>query len=150
MSVAFLECSIIIRESWEKHERIECCPQCHKHKQLIYVRPYREGVLGEAGNTDWDLCVEGIVCCNLYHFTRSLPRSWWVEKARELGVYREDMRGYIYPASPHRNTDVEKQQREVADDILQRSGRRIRRSKWRDEDERERLGGLRVFQRRSR
>ena len=126
MSVAFLECKTFhdlqLEESRLRHieERKrdpligaiygiglgDCCPKCHEknHKNLIYVRPFQDGVYGQVGNTDWDMCIEAIVCCKIYDFVRALPREWWIKKATELNVYREDSRGYIYPNSPHRNT----------------------------------------------
>lgn len=72
----------------------------------MHVRPFREGVYGQVGNTDWELCVEAIICCGIYDLVRALPREWWVKKARELGVYssRGDDRGYIYPDSPTLST----------------------------------------------
>lgn len=125
MSVVFLECATFLeminvcncgfpdlkhhRECrQEQTNRHICCKTCHTHEHgshLIYVRAFQEGALGEAGNTDWELCVEAIVCCNLYHFVRALPRSWWIEQARKHGVGRGDSKGYIYPNSPSRNTD---------------------------------------------
>jgi len=102
MSVAFLECATFLHPDGE----VICCPKCHAgdRKNLIYVRPFKEGVLGDVGNTDWDMCIEATVCCKIYDFVRALPREWWIKKATELNVYREDSRGYIYPNSPHRNT----------------------------------------------
>lgn len=127
MSVAFLECKtfhdILLEEARLEHVKLmksnptvsgiygmglkECCPTCHtgdNQRNLIYVRPFQDGAYGHVGNTDWDMCIEATICCKLYDYVRSLPREWWIKKATELGVYREDPRGYIYPNSPHRNT----------------------------------------------
>jgi len=91
MSVAFLDCSYL-RGALNLDHESKCCKDCHEKKQLIYVRP-----MNPDGNPDWFLCIEAIVCCNLYHFTKNISRDWWESKAIELGVKREDQRGYIYP-----------------------------------------------------
>lgn len=108
MSVLFIECAALHQEfpSWAAYT--PCCENCHseEHKATykIYVRP-----IGPDGlNADWYLCVEAIVCCALYHRVRELPYEWWVAKSVKYGVKREDMRGYIYPASPEKNTEREK------------------------------------------
>src|SRR5438093_4239375 len=98
MSVAFLECAGFLKlfPEWKS----SCCSHCHgldNHK--IYIRP-----LDSSGyNADWYLCIEAIVCCGLYHKVRELPREWWVAKSIELGVKRDDGRGYIYPDSPEKD-----------------------------------------------
>lgn len=105
MAIAFLECPTFLEEFWELGGK--CCPRCHEdRKNKMHVRPFREGVYGQVGNTDWELCVEAIICCGIYDLVRALPREWWVKKARELGVYssRGDDRGYIYPDSPTLST----------------------------------------------
>jgi hypothetical protein len=103
VSVLFLECAGLVEEfpEWEGL----CCQSCHseEHKAThkIYVRP-----IGKDGlNADWYLCVEAIVCCGLYHRVRALPYDWWLEKSIKFKVKRDDMRGYIYPSSPERNTE---------------------------------------------
>jgi hypothetical protein len=106
MSVLFLECKGLHEEfpDWPA-----CCSCCHseEHEKTykIYVRP-----IGPDGlNADWYLCVEAIVCCALYHYVRALPYDWWVEKSKQFKVRRDDLRGYIYPSSPEKDTDrVEK------------------------------------------
>jgi hypothetical protein len=103
MSTAFIQCGAF---GTELPVDTQCCPKCHTDdRNMIYVRPFQEGCMGSVGNTDWDLCIEGIVCCGIYDFVRALPREWWVGKSRELGVGRDDGRGYSYTDTPHRNTE---------------------------------------------
>lgn len=123
MSTLFVECKTFI-EYFIEQEKLEaqllpdyakprmvgigliCCDKCHENdRNKIYVRPFREGALGEVGNTDWNLCIEGIICCALYDKVRAIPRDWWVQKAREAGVERDDDKGYIYSDSPSHNTN---------------------------------------------
>lgn len=99
MSVAFLECKAFKEFLPFGYE---CCENCHKFKRnLIFIRPYKPG----EENPDWMLCIEGIVCCKVYDYVREVPHGWWERMAKDLGVNREDMRGYIYPGSPQRNTE---------------------------------------------
>jgi len=91
MSVVFLDCDYL-RQSFNL--TAPCCDYCHANHQncLIYIRPETS-----EGKPDWLLCVEAIVCCNLYHFVKNIPRNWWESKAIEYGVARDDQRGYIFP-----------------------------------------------------
>ena len=101
MSVAFLECASF--KEFLPHDHI-CCLSCHETRtHLIYVKP-----LNDAGNPDWFLCIEGIVCCKAYDFVRAIPHEWWSARSQELGVKREDQRGYVYPQSPERDSDRSK------------------------------------------
>ena len=102
VSVLFIECEMLRAEF---PDCPACCSHCHdiqnEKTHRIYVRP-----IGHDGlNADWYLCTEAIVCCALYHFVRALPYSWWEAKAVEFKVKREDVRGYIYPAHPEKNTE---------------------------------------------
>jgi len=101
MSVAFLECSAF--KEFLPHDHV-CCSSCHESRaRLIYVKPLQEN-----GNPDWFLCIEGIVCCKAYDLVRAIPHSWWADRSQELGVKREDQRGYVYPQSPEHDTDRER------------------------------------------
>jgi hypothetical protein len=103
VSIAFIECQEFIELDKARRQSIldtlECCSDCHRHGRLLYVQPYLE----DQNNPDWTLCIEALVCCNLYHFVRDLPREWWVKRSMELNVYRMDQRGYVYPHSPDKN-----------------------------------------------
>ena len=101
MSFVFLECD------WFRERgcisSFECCKDCHAdggHKR-IFVSPFKEDGI----NTDWQLCIQGIVCCEMYDAVRALPREFWVHQAELHNVKRDDGRGYIYPSSPERNTE---------------------------------------------
>jgi hypothetical protein len=103
VSTLFVQCETFLKEfpDWQFLAK-PCCKDCHSHQRnLIYARPRRD----EVGNPDWDLCVEGMVCCSIYDLVCKLPHSWWVEFAKKHGVYREDPRGYIYTDTPERNTE---------------------------------------------
>lgn len=114
LSIAFIECQAF-KDAF-RLQRVECCPDCHSHSaehphgQLIYVRPHQPG----SPNPDWLLCIEGIVCCQMYHAILNVPYTWWAAEAQRLGVARVDMRGHIYPASPGRNTDPPKTQVKIS------------------------------------
>lgn len=137
MSVAFIECE----EFWRVYQdyatgriEFECCRECHTNDALIYIRPKKADGTG----SDWTLCIEGVVCCQLHHFVSNLPREWWVKRAIDLGVRRDDSRGYVFPSSPSRDTDQPRQAAPVA------KAARVRRA-MQEDNERERSGGLANF-----
>jgi hypothetical protein len=134
MSIVFIECPTFFKEFPELAYQSSCCKNCHaEQRNLIYVRPFRDGVYRE--NTDWYLCVEAIVCCGIYDFVRKLPREWWVGKSREFGVNREDLeRGYIYPDSPARNTVRPRVAGQTSNKAAAPVGRKPRRALTDDEE----------------
>jgi hypothetical protein len=138
MSILFVECAELHKEFVELQFEATCCKKCHvAKKNLIYVRPFRD----EAGNTDWDVCVEAMVCCAVYNFVRALPREWWLKKAREAGVARDDNRGYIYTTSTHLNT--ERASRRPSPQAKSKAVSYATRKKAVDDaNERERSGGI--------
>ena len=99
MSVAFIDCDGF-RKLWET-ELPPCCDKCHEsversdgskvYPNKIYVRPRKEN--GDY-NSDWALCIEGVVCCKVFHLVTDIPNSWWRAQAERLGVRRDDGQGY--------------------------------------------------------
>lgn len=114
-----------------------CCRECHVNDCLIFVRPFRNN----ERNTDWDICVEAEVCCEMYDFVRALPREWWINYAKEKGFYatRNDGRGYSFTDTPEKDTDRPSSQtrRSSAQVTKERVKAAIRK-----QDDDERAGGL--------
>lgn len=148
MSFVFLEC-----DWFRKHLNsapLVCCENCHEKlgNKRIFVSPFKEDGI----NTDWQLCVQGIVCCRMYDFVRGLDRNFWVAQAELYGTKRDDGRGYIYPSSPERNTErassgSQVQQTSRATSSARRGvakPRRVDAAALREEDER---GGIRGWKR---
>lgn len=134
MSIFFIECPSF-------HLNIECCPECHSsimrtdgtkiYPDLIYVRPIKGN--GDY-NPDWELHIESLVCCRIYHHVKSLPKAWWEDQARKAGVFT----GYKFSNSRELDTDreIKNGKKELA---------RIRGNKEEGEIETLRRGGLSGF-----
>lgn len=68
-------------------KRNSCCQgDCHPDN-LINVTPYAIDATPENKRLDWELGIQGLVCCGRYEFVRSLSREWWIEKGREIGLW---------------------------------------------------------------
>jgi hypothetical protein len=130
MSVAFLSCADLREFALADHV---CCPSCHQRENLIFFVPRYEG----SNQRDYTLCIEAMICCIMWDKVAAIPRDWWVRRAEELGVRREDPRGYIYPSNPEKNTERPRSTPKV-------NATRVRESIKADH-KREEEGGLAAF-----
>jgi len=142
MSVVFIECKTFHAEfpDWVD-VGYACCGDCHSRiNALIYVRPFKPEYPSDS-NADWSLCIEALICCKIYDMVRALPREWWVKKAKEYGVYRDDSRGYIYSDSPEKNTERPAHARTVSATIKTERAKAVIRRQQEEEEE----GGLDAY-----
>jgi hypothetical protein len=102
-SMYILKCSAFDGEASVRYKN-ECCVDCHERGFHIPVVPFVAGATLESRTTsiDWELGIQGEICCGRFEFVRSLSREWWVRKMAEVNGWDEaKVRSLLFTGSWH-------------------------------------------------
>lgn len=85
-----LKCEAFDGEMGVRYANHCCKGDCHERGEFINVTPYAIDATPENRRLDWEIGIQGMVCCGRYEYVRSLSREWWVKKGQEVGLWSEE------------------------------------------------------------
>jgi hypothetical protein len=104
--VYILKCEAFDDELSARYSNTCCKDGCHGTNTLIPVTPYALDATAENRRLDWELGIQGLVCCGRYEFVRSLSREWWVEKGLSVNLWsRLEADRLMHKGSWHKSYD---------------------------------------------